>query len=158
MAQQDRGVCESVSVATRVRERVRSLLRVGDLPDHVDAGIRTKRLTVEVSLCEFRESLRPAVFADEKSMDLFVPLPGERALWIALCSWWLSERLGNEPRLGSDLAEIVPEPPHECVADGCEYKTENYGMFLLHDQREHYPTVDGKVPVERGDATGGEGR
>lgn len=70
-------------------------------------------------------------------MDLFVPLPGTRTLWVAVSSWWLAERLGVDPFGSEALANVVPEPPHECEAEGCEFQTDDYGVFLTHDEREH---------------------
>jgi hypothetical protein len=88
------------------------------------------------------------VYSSTNSVDLFVPLPGNRTLWVAASSWWLTEQLGFDP-FGSDaLASTVPEPLHECSAEGCEFETDNYGAFLTHDVREHVPDVDGHAEQE----------
>ena len=109
---------------------------------HSDLGIQTRWFTIELTICQFRESYWPAAYRGSSSVDLFVSLPGNRTLWAAAGSWWLAEQLGIDP-LGSEaLASIVPEPPHECRAEGCEFETEDYGAFLTHDEREHAPEAN----------------
>ena len=109
---------------------------------HSDIGIQTRWFTIELTICQFRESYWPAAYRGSSSVDLFVSLPGNRTLWAAAGSWWLAEQLGIDP-LGSEaLASIVPEPPHECRAEGCEFETEDYGAFLTHDESEHAPEAN----------------
>ena len=106
---------------------------------HSDIDIQTRWFSLDLTVCQFRESWWPSAYSGGHSVDLFVPLPGDRTLWAAASSWWLAERFGSDP-LGSEaLASVVPEPPHECKAEGCEFETESYGAFLTHDEREHAP-------------------
>ena len=107
-----------------------------------DFSVHTQWFTIEFTICQFRESYWPTAYSGSSSVDLFVPLPKNRTLWAAVSSRWLAERLGIDP-LGSEaLASIVPDPPHECKAEGCEFETEDYGTFLIHDEREHAPEVN----------------
>jgi hypothetical protein len=115
---------------------------------HSDFGVRSRWFTIEFTICQFRESYWPTAYSGSSSMDLFVPLPGNRTLWAAASSWWLAEQLGIGP-LGSEaFASIVPEPPHECRAEGCEFETEDYGTFLTHDEREHAPGASRQTDQE----------
>jgi hypothetical protein len=109
------------------------------MSDHSDFSIRTRWFTVEVSICQFRDRYWPTAYRGTSSVDLFAPLPGTRTLWVAISSWWLAERLGVDSPGSEALASVVPEPPHKCKADGCEFVTEDYGTFLTHDEREHAP-------------------
>lgn len=111
-----------------------------------DGGITSRFLSVELTVCKFREGLLPDAKTGHSSADVFVPLPGERTLWVVLKSDWLADRRDGLPGMG--LSEIVSDPPYNCEVDGCEYTTDNYGSFLVHDQREHYP--------EEGDVIGAE--
>lgn len=118
-------------VGTEVRDRI------GSATSHADISVRTRWFTVEITLCAFREGISPVAYADSKSVDAFVPLPGKRTLWVALCSWWLADRLGIDTRTDNPLGDMIPQPPHECAVEGCDFVSENYGVFLTHDVREH---------------------
>lgn len=111
-----------------------------------DGGITSRFLSAEVTVCEFRESLVPDAKTGHSSADVFVPLPGERTLWVVLKSDWLAAHRDGLP--GAALSEITPDPPYDCEVDGCEYSTDNYGSFLVHDQREHYPDEGGMIGAE----------
>jgi hypothetical protein len=106
---------------------------------HSGVGIQTRWFSIELTVCQFRESYWPSVYSGTHSGDLFVPLPGNRTLWVAASSWWLAKRLGGDPSGSTALASVVPEPPHKCNAEGCEFEAEDYGTFLTHDAREHAP-------------------
>jgi hypothetical protein len=106
---------------------------------HSDFSIRIRWFSIALTVCQFRESNWPAAYSDTRSVDLFVPLPGTRTLWVAASSWWLAERLDVDSSGSKALASVVPEPPHKCNAEGCEFETEDYGTFLTHDAREHAP-------------------
>ena len=115
---------------------------------HSDFGIQSRWFTIELTICQFRESYWPTAYSGSSSVDLFVPLPGNRTLWTAASSRWLAEQLGIDP-LGSEaLASIVPDPPHKCKAEGCEFETEDYGAFLTHDEREHAPRASRQTDQE----------
>jgi hypothetical protein len=116
---------------------------------HSDFSIRTRWFSIELTVCQFRENYLPAAYSGTHSVDLFVPLPGNRTLWVAACSWWLVERLGVDPPGSKALASVVPEPPHKCKAEGCEFETENYGTFLTHDEREHAPEANADASQEK---------
>ena len=109
------------------------------MSNHSDIGVQTRWFSLELTICQFRESYWPSVYSGSTSVDLFVPLPGDRTLWAAASSWWLAEQFGFDPFDSEALTSIVPEPPHECEVEGCEFETENYGAFLMHDAREHVP-------------------
>jgi hypothetical protein len=111
------------------------------MSEHSDLSIQTRWFSIELTICQFRESNWPTAYTGLKSVDLFVPLPGTRTLWLAVSSWWLVERFGGDPSDSKTLASVVPEPPHKCKAKGCEFKTDNYGTFLTHDAREHAPQI-----------------
>ena len=106
---------------------------------HSDIRVQTQWFTIELSVCQFRESWWPAAYRGGHSVDLFVPLPENRTLWIAASSRWLEKQFGIDPLSSDALASVVPDPPHECKAEGCEFETEDYGTFLIHDEREHAP-------------------
>jgi hypothetical protein len=112
------------------------------MSDHSDFSIHTRWFTVEINICQFRDGYCPAAYGGASSVDLFAPLPGTRTLWMAMSSWWLAERLGIDPFGSEALASVVPEPPHECKVEGCEFQTDDYGVFLTHDEREHAPRTN----------------
>lgn len=109
------------------------------MSNYPDFGIQTRWFSIRFTICQFRESYWPAAYSDSSSMDLFVPFPGNQTLWAVARSCWLTERLGVDPLDSEALASVVPEPPYECKAEGCEFETEDYGAFLTHDEREHAP-------------------
>lgn len=113
---------------------------------HSALSIQAQWFSIELTICQFRENNWPTAYSGTHSVDLFVPLPGIRTLWIAASSRWLAERLGFD---SGALASVVPDPPHECKADGCEFKTKNYGTFLTHDVREHAPQIDVRTEQEK---------
>ena len=115
---------------------------------HSDFNIGTRWFSFELTVCQFRESNWPTAYSGTRSVDLFVPLPRNRTLWVAASSWWLAEQIGLDPHDSDALASVVPEPPHKCKADSCEFKTENYGEFLMHDAREHAPSTEGHTEQE----------
>lgn len=115
---------------------------------HSDFRIRSRWFSLELTVCQFRESNWPAAYSGTHSVDVFIPLLGTRTLWVAASSWWLAERLGFDSFGSGALASVVPEPPHECKADGCEFEIENYGAFLTHDVREHAPSIDDHAEQE----------
>ncbi|EMA54367.1 hypothetical protein [Halococcus salifodinae] len=109
---------------------------------HSDIGIQSRWFTIDLTICQFRESYWPAAYSGSSSVDLFVPLPGNRTLWAAASSRWLAEQLGIDPFSSEALASVVPDPPHNCKAEGCEFETEDYSVFLTHDEREHAPEAN----------------
>lgn len=116
---------------------------------HPDFRIRTRWFNIELAVCQFRKRYSPTAYTGPKSVDLFVPFPGNRTLWIAASSRWLTKRLGSNPSGTKALASVIPEPPHKCKAEGCEFKTEDYGAFLTHDVREHAPEANGDASQEK---------
>jgi hypothetical protein len=115
---------------------------------HSDIGIQSRWFTIELTICQFRESYWPTAYSDSSSVDLFIPFPGNRTLWAAASSRWLAEQLGIDPLDSEALASVVPDPPHKCKAEGCEFETEDYGTFLTHDEREHAPRASRQTDQE----------
>jgi hypothetical protein len=119
------------------------------MDNHPDFSIRTRWFNIELAICQFRESYSPTAYRGIHSVDLFVPFPGNRTLWIATSSRWLAKRLGGDPSGTKVLASVVPEPPHKCKSEGCEFETENYGTFLTRNEREHAPESNADASQEK---------
>ena len=115
---------------------------------HSDFDIQTRWFSIELTICQFCESYWPAAYSGSSSVDLFVPLPRNRTLWAAASSRWLAEQLGIDPFSSEPLASVVPELPHKCKTEGCEFETEDYGAFLTHDVREHAPGASRQTDQE----------
>lgn len=102
------------------------------MPKHTDFELHTDRFEFEATVCQFRESWWPSAEWRNGSGDVFVPLPGDRCLWLSLF-------VPSQFALADAEGLPTPDPPHECAVDGCDYVTDSYGAFLAHDQRKHHP-------------------
>lgn len=111
-----------------------------------DTGFATRFLTAEFSVCQWRESLAPKVMAEQSDADVFIPLPGERTLWIALSSEWLWDRYGDFSEIETD--GLFGEPPAECEEEDCHYEPETWSDLFVHDERHHRPDEEREAALE----------
>ena len=81
------------------------------MKSHSDFEVKTRWFRIGLALCQFCESIWPAAYSGPTSIDLFVPLPDHRTLWIAGSSPVLNRIKHNsiESRQSEDHSDISQE-------------------------------------------------